>query len=240
MWELYNCRTHSTYAHSKVMASFSMLILLSCLLVHIQLLNSNNWIGMAISYYVPLTIFLSKGISYLFYPLCGWIADVKLSNFQMIKWSFMIVLVSSFSILICGLWSIVSNHTIDDLYIAVSGVVFILTGLIGSGMYEANAIHFGMDQMIGSSSEQLSTFIHWYFWCVHVGALIIFYCLISGGLYINSCVFGKAGVGVGINDFFSWTVILLSCIQLLATFCGMLFIILAKRCFNIQHTTKIL
>ena len=79
--------------------------------------------------------------------------------------------VSSFSIFICGLWSVVSNHMVDDLYIAVSGVVFILTGLIGSGMYEANAIQFGMDQMIGSSSEQLSTFIHWYFWCVNVGAL---------------------------------------------------------------------
>ena len=59
-----------------------------------------------------------------------------------------------------------------------------------------------------------------------------------GGLYINSCVFGKAGAQVGINDFFRWTAILLSCIQLLATFYGMLFILLAKRCFNIQHTTK--
>ena len=50
---------HSTYAHSEVMASFSMLILLSCLSVHIQLLNGNNWIAMAIPYYVPLTIFLA-------------------------------------------------------------------------------------------------------------------------------------------------------------------------------------
>ena len=220
------------------MASFSMLILLSCLLIHIQLLNSNNWIDMSIPYYVPLILSLSKGISYLSYPLCGWIADVKLSNFQMIKWSFILVFVSSFSMLISGLWSIVSNDMVNDLYIAVSGVVFILTGLIGSGMYEANAIQFGMDQMIGSSSEQLSSFIHWYFWCVNVGALIIFYCLVSGGLCFNSCVFGKAGAQVGINDFFSWTAILLSCTQLLATFCGMLFILLAKRCFNIQHTTK--
>ena len=46
------------------------------------------------------------------------------------------------------------------------GVLFFVTGLAGLGMYEANAIQFGMDQMLEASSEQLSSFIHWYFWCV--------------------------------------------------------------------------
>ena len=42
-------------------------------------------------------------------------------------------------------------------------------------MFEANAIQFSLDQMIEASSEQLSSFIHWYFWCAHVGPLVMFY-----------------------------------------------------------------
>ena len=42
-------------------------------------------------------------------------------------------------------------------------------------MFEANAIQFGMDQMLEAFSEQLSPFIHWYFWCAYVGPLSVFY-----------------------------------------------------------------
>ena len=41
--------------------------------------------------------------------------------------------------------------------------------IAGLGMYEAN----GPD-MFEASSEQLSSFIHWYFWCVHIDRLIVF------------------------------------------------------------------
>ena len=40
--------------------------------------------------------------------------------------------------------------------------------IAGLGMYEAN----GPD-MFEASSEQLSSFIHWYFWCVHIDRLIV-------------------------------------------------------------------
>ena len=65
-----------------------------------------------------------------------------------------------------------SNEAV--LFQSTCGVLFLVTGLAGLGMYEANAIQFGMDQMLEASSEQLSSFIHWYFWCVHTGPLIVF------------------------------------------------------------------
>ena len=31
-------------------------------------------------------------------------------------------------------------------------------------MFQATAIQFGMDQMVEASSDQISAFVHWYYW----------------------------------------------------------------------------
>ena len=69
-----------------------------------------------------------------------------------------------------------SNPKTILVYGTASTVIAIITGLIGFGMYESNAFQFGMDQMLEASSEKLSSFIQWYFWCVNVGPLFI-YCV---------------------------------------------------------------
>ena len=45
----------------------------------------------------------------------------------------------------------------------------ISVGLIGIGLFESTAIQFGMDQMLEANSDELSTFIHWYYWSCNVG-----------------------------------------------------------------------
>ena len=58
-------------------------------------------------------------------------------------------------------------------------VLFIFTGLsisvglIGIGLFESTAIQFGMDQMLEANSDELSTFIHWYYWSCNVGRLYL-------------------------------------------------------------------
>ena len=32
------------------------------------------------------------------------------------------------------------------------------------GLFKANVIQLGMDQLLEASSDQLSSFIHWYYW----------------------------------------------------------------------------
>ena len=44
----------------------------------------------------------------------------------------------------------------------------LLSMLLSLGLFEANAIQFGMDQLLESSSDQLSSFIHWYYWSSYV------------------------------------------------------------------------
>ena len=45
------------------------------------------------------------------------------------------------------------------------------------GIYEANAIQFGMDQLLEATSNQLSAFIHWYFWNMHIGPIVVYMCI---------------------------------------------------------------
>ena len=87
----------------------------------------------------------------MFYPFCGWIAEVFASNFKMIKCSYVFMLISSMTMLIIALLLIVIPECFiqhSNMYIILCGIVVLVTGLTGLGMYEANAIQFGMDQML--------------------------------------------------------------------------------------------
>ena len=222
------------------MASFSVQTLFSCFLIHIQLLNGNSWFVFASEGYIPLTLSLFQGTSYLLYPLYGWIADVFFTNFKVIKWSFILMLASSISMLMSGLWLIIGSQYEKNtfVYTTLFFTVVIITGLIGSGMYESNAIQFGMDQMLESSSEQLSSFIHWYFWCASVGIPIIYYILVAANLYFRDCVVEMHKIKHSFDNFIGSILLLLSGVQLLFSLCGIFFSFLSTRCFTIEQISK--
>ena len=71
--------------------------------------------------------------------------------------------------------------------IFILGAIGVIIGLIGIGLFESTAIQFGMDQMMETSSDQLSTFIHWYNWSCSIGQVISVY-ILSGVLeYFSYC-----------------------------------------------------
>ena len=43
---------------------------------------------------------------------------------------------------------------------------------IGLALFQSNAIQFGTDQMLTASSDELSSFVYWYFWLVFVGHIV--------------------------------------------------------------------
>ena len=47
--------------------------------------------------------------------------------------------------------------------------------VIGTGLFEANAIQFGLDQLLEATTPKLIAFIHWYYWTLNVGGLFLFY-----------------------------------------------------------------
>ena len=142
----------------------------------------------------PLYYNVLQGLAYLLYPVCGWIAEVFfISNFKMIKWSFIVLLMSSVTIVTLSIVIVIHPSYQTATYMYISGdiiaVTFLLITTAGLGMFESNAIQFGMDQMLEASSEQLSSFIHWYFWCAHIGPLVLFYIAMGTFVYFENCRF---------------------------------------------------
>ena len=63
--------------------------------------------------------------------------------------------------------------------------------IVGLGIFEANAIQFGMDQLLEESSEKISTFIHWYYWSIGVGISLMtlpITAFLSIGIYTNCSI----------------------------------------------------
>ena len=52
-------------------------------------------------------------------------------------------------------------------------LVLQLLGVVRFGIFEANALRFGTDQLPDSSSEQLSAYVHWYYRTTQVGPLVV-------------------------------------------------------------------
>ena len=116
-------------------------------------------------------------------------------------------------------------------------VVFMVTGFIGLGIYESNAIQFGMDQMLESSSEQLSSFIHWHFWCVNIGPLITYYAIV-GTVYFLDCLFDADNTVYTLFHLLGWIISALSCLQIVIALCGILLSFMAKKYLRIEETYK--
>ena len=209
------------------------------LLIHTQLIN-NSWIGYATENNLPLIFSLFVATSHLLYPLCGWIAEVYLSNFKLIRWSFISVLISSLAPIVICLWLIQSPKFITWRYIyaAPFGVVVIITGLIGYSMFEANAIQFGMDQMLEASSNQLSSFIHWYFWCANVGPLFVYYVVVSLGYVFSDCKIKMKQLKHDVDHSFGWIIAVVSCVQITLSVFGIIFNVMATKWVTIEETSR--
>ena len=190
-------------------------ILSLCLIIHFHLLVIVKWVTSFGTHGDVLYYNLFQGLAYLLYPVCGWIAEVCFSNFKMIKWSFIILLASSVTIVAISIFSV--NHPsyqiTTHIYFQIIEVIFLLITTAGLGMFESNAIQFGMDQMLEASSEQLSSFIHRYFWCAHVGPLVLFYIAMGTSLYFENCKFQMDHVHKQFHTILSFFVLIISSIQ---------------------------
>ena len=68
-------------------------------------------------------------------------------------------------------------------YFYVIAVILFLAYIVGLGLFQANAIQFGLDQLLEAPTPKLISFIHWYYWAQNVGSLVFFY-VVASGFYI--------------------------------------------------------
>ena len=120
------------------------------------------------------------------YPLLGHLADVYLTRYRALKFSLIILTIISFAGLVYkGIdtaESILGNikafhHTSTGILLSVGFTAYI----IGVGLFEANIIQFGLDQLLEAPTPKLIAFIHWYYWAQSVGGLALFY-VYEGGV----------------------------------------------------------
>ena len=110
------------------------------------------------------------GLMFLSYPLLGYIANVCLSRYRTLKCSFIFLIVGGTIGLITA-----SSTTISEVFntkqpqnaniISIVGIS--IAGILvttSAGLFQANALQFGLDQLLEAPTPKLIAFIHWYYW----------------------------------------------------------------------------
>ena len=126
-------------------------------------------------------------LAYLLYPLLGWLADVYLSRYKFVRTAFVLTILgcSVFALIILAI--LLTHGKYFELY-AVKGI-FLMTYLFALGMFEPTAVQFVLDQMLEDSSDQLSTFIQWYYWGSKLGQILLAILTTGFLLYFSHCQF---------------------------------------------------
>ena len=133
---------------------------------------------------IKIESYLGIGLLFLSYPLLGYIADVCLTRYRTLKCSITFLIVGCiillvFSIIIMTVAMIFPTKT--SLYKDVGTITIVCVLIAGAlintgvGLFEANAIQFGLDQLLEAPTPKLIAFIHWYYWTQKVVQLAMIY-----------------------------------------------------------------
>ena len=95
-------------------------------------------------------------------PLAGWLADVRFGRFKIIFWSSVIMWIAAVLITLSFVVQQLAKpyHSVHH-YAKIA--FFALLGT-GYGIFQANIIQFGVDQLTDASTTEIISFINWYTW----------------------------------------------------------------------------
>ena len=115
-----------------------------------------------------IQLLFQRCISRVFYPLAGFIADVYIGRCRMIHTALILLWI--------GYAGLVVSYLIDDLInfdfvtgLKVMRVICFLFISAGGGAFEATIIPFGVDQLQGASSAEISSYFYFYYFSRNLG-----------------------------------------------------------------------
>ena len=216
------------------------LVIFCCALIHMSLAGLDIFLFHTIARNGIIFLFNCKAVSYLLYPLLGWMADVCFTRYKFVLFSFIASLLGSIlaittSALILGF---PQDHLLLYYPVGLSVIIF----LIAIGLFESTAIQFGMDQMLEASSDKLSTFIHWYYWSSNLGRLVVLYISYVIVIYYHQCTTMSLDVWQGNNtmeyqiDIANTIALLCVGLQLVCACTGLCVLVRYKRQLIIDRT----
>ena len=129
--------------------------------------------------------------------------------------------------------------TINDIIVPTMVLPSLLLGVLSLGLFEANIIQLGMDQLLEASSDQLSSFIHWYYWSSSLGQVSAILVIAALVLLHTSCSVYEADIKNNILLSFVYPVatkflLCISIIFLPLVFIGLFLLVRYKNHFNIE------
>ncbi len=145
----------------------------SILLLHVSVLflafRSYDNINASKTNYFAFMI--SVTVAVLAFPFSGWLGDVKLGRYKMVKYTVVTLWISTImhSILVVIMDSI--NHPDEKAWEMISSL-FISVWIIMYGSFMVNGFHLGADQLMDAPSWQLSSYFNWYCWSFFMAAML--------------------------------------------------------------------
>ena len=113
----------------------------------------------------------------------GHLTDVYLTRYRSLKWSFAILILAACLCVFSEGIHIAPSRSFRQ----TAGIIIIVVLVVhtfGLGLFRANAIQFGLDQLLEAPTPKLIAFIHWYYWAQNVGNLVLFYAVASYSLIL--------------------------------------------------------
>ena len=154
-----------------LMWNFLLSLLLGVLLnphIYLSLFIDENFVAVTCGAYG------FTAILFLFFPIAGFLADVKFGRYKVVTtslwliWSCLIICVP-----LVGLGFLLYHFYAYLIWIPIAiGIVATAVMLIGFVGFNANVIQFGMDQLYDAPSDHSSLFIYWYVWGYYLAASI--------------------------------------------------------------------
>ena len=158
--------------------------------------------------YLFIAVSLVRAVVFILYPVAGLMGEVCFSRYKL--------MIASTILALIGIVITVSTTTVGllksgecfatakcsvDYPLLVPACVGLVIYQFGLGLFEANAIQFGTDQLQFASNDKLSVFVNWYFWSLYATK------------FINPFIFlGGIGVAIlGVFSFVSIFIMLLCC-----------------------------
>ena len=168
----------------------SLLVIVCCLVVEFCNINQKEYLLFTTDLPSRILFMAGLGLMFLLYPLIGHLTDVYLTRYRSLKWSFgFLILAFCLIIVFKGIVFAASNiwkfrHDRTDIGLIMILIVYI----VGLALFQANAIQFGLDQLLEAPTPKLITFIHWYYWAQNVGSLALFYVAAGSTILLNEVV----------------------------------------------------
>ena len=187
------------HAIFKMAAKGAWIIILCSFLAHFFVSNTSFQLLQMQKRDMNTVLTGSLGLVYLLYPLVGLVTDVYFTRYKAVLASTVIQICASVMIAVVSLvWTLLLYYDYmnavsltNERVLGAFTLLSIMPMIVGLGIFEANAIQFGMDQLLEESSEKISTFIHWYYWSIGVGISLMtlpITAFLSTGIYTNCSI----------------------------------------------------